>query len=99
MNYIFIFLIIISFVCAAINHRLDIAVDEMLAASQKAVEIAFGLIGIMGFWLGIVNIAKKSGLMDVLSRLIQKPLLLRKAGCRKCDSPPLAVGQSAVIQS
>ena len=76
MNYIFIFLIIISFVCAAINHRLDIAVDEMLAASQKAVEIAFGLIGIMGFWLGIVNIAKKSGLMDVLSRLIQKPLLL-----------------------
>lgn len=76
MNYIFLFLIIISFVCAAFNHRLDVAVDEMLMASQKAVEIAFGLIGIMGFWLGIVKIAQKSGLMDLLSKIIQKPLLL-----------------------
>ncbi len=76
MNYIFLFLIIISFVCAAFNHRLDVAVDEMLKASQKAVEIAFGLIGIMGFWLGIVKIAQKSGLMDLLSKIIQKPLLL-----------------------
>ena len=76
MNYIFIFLIIISFVCAIFNHRLDIAIDEMLKASQKAVEIAFGLIGIMGFWLGIVKIAEKSGLMDIISKFIQKPLLL-----------------------
>ena len=76
MNYIFIFLILVSFIFAAINNRLDIATDEMLKASQRAVEIAFGLIGIMGFWLGIVNIAKKSGLMDVLSKIIQKPLLL-----------------------
>ncbi len=76
MNYIFIFLIVVSFLCAAINHRLDVAIDEMLKASQKAVEISFGLIGIMGFWLGIVKIAQKSGLMDLLSKLIQKPLLL-----------------------
>ena len=76
MNYIFIFLILISFVCAIINGKVDIVVNEMLKSSQKAVEIAIGLIGIMAFWLGIVNIAKTSGLMDLFSKMIKKPLLL-----------------------
>ncbi len=76
MNYIFIFLILISFVCALINGRMDIVIDEMLKASTRAVEIALGLIGIMAFWLGIVNIAKDCGLIDLFSKLIKKPLLL-----------------------
>ena len=75
MNYIFIFLILISFLCAIFTGKLDIALQEMLKASQRAVEISFGLIGIMAFWLGIVNIAQKSGLMDKFSRFIKKPLL------------------------
>ena len=75
MTYIFIFLILISFICATINNRMDIVVDEMLKSSQRAVEISFALIGIMGFWLGIINIAKKSGLIDIFSKCIKKPLL------------------------
>ena len=75
MNYIFIFLILVSFVCALINGRMDIVIDEMLKASTRAVEIALGLIGIMAFWLGIVNIAKDCGLIDLFSKLIKKPLL------------------------
>lgn len=75
MNYIFIFLLLISFICALINGRLDVVCDEILKSSQKAIEVAFSLIGIMGFWLGMVNIAKKSGLMDFLSKIIRKPLL------------------------
>lgn len=75
MNYIFIFLILISFVCAVINGKLDVVVSEIFSASKLAVEIAISLIGIMGFWLGIVNIAKKSGLMDVVAKIIKKPLL------------------------
>ena len=75
MNYIFIFLILISFICAIHTGRIDIVVDNIFQSSKKAVEIAFGLIGIMGFWLGIVNIAKKSGLMDLTAKIIKKPLL------------------------
>ena len=75
MNYIFIALILFSFICAMINGRLDIVVNEMLKASQRAVEISFGLIGIMAFWLGMVNIAQKSGLMNIISKIIKKPLL------------------------
>lgn len=75
MNYIFIFLILISFVCAVINGRMDAVMDEMLKSSQRAVEISLGLIGIMGFWLGIVNIANKAGLTELFSKAIKKPLL------------------------
>ena len=75
MNYIFTFLIIISFICALTNGTMDLVCDEIFKASKKAVEISLGLIGIMGFWLGIVNIAKKSGLMELFSKVIKKPLL------------------------
>ncbi len=63
-----------SFVCALVNHRLDIVTNEVLKSAQKAVEISFGLIGIMGFWLGMVKIAQKSGLMEFISKIIKKPL-------------------------
>ena len=49
--------------------------DAILKSSQKAVEISLSLIGIMAFWLGIVNIAKTSGLMEKFSKIIKKPLL------------------------
>ncbi len=75
MNYIFIFLVLISIICAVITGRVDKLVDEMLQASQRAVTVAIGLIGIMAFWLGIVNIAKGSGLCEIFSNIIRKPLL------------------------
>ena len=75
MNYIFIFLILISFVSAIINGTMQETIDAVLKSSQKAVEISISLIGIMAFWLGMVNIAKNSGLMELFSKLIKKPLL------------------------
>ena len=75
MNYIFIFLILISFICALINGTIAQTLDAILKSSQKAVEISLSLIGIMAFWLGIVNIAQNSGLMELFSKLIKKPLL------------------------
>lgn len=75
MNYIFIFLILVSFLCAIINSTMSEVMDAILKSSQKAVEISISLIGIMAFWLGIVNIAKTSGLMEKFSKIIKKPLL------------------------
>ncbi len=70
MNCIWLFLIIASFIFAAINGKMEDVVDAMLKSSQNAVTIAFSLIGIMAFWLGIVKIAKNSGLINIFSRLI-----------------------------
>lgn len=70
MNCIWLFLIIASFIFAAINGKMEDVVDAMLKSSQNAVTIAFSLIGIMAFWLGMVKIAKNSGLINIFSRLI-----------------------------
>lgn len=75
MNYIFVFLILISFICAVFNGTMADVLDSILKSSQKAVEISLSLIGIMAFWLGMVNIAKVSGLMELFSKVIKKPLL------------------------
>ncbi|MCD8378091.1 MAG: hypothetical protein LUB59_04805 [Candidatus Gastranaerophilales bacterium] len=73
MNYIFYFLIVFSLIFGAINGRLDNVVNAIISGANLSVKIAFSLIGIMTFWLGIMHIAEKSGLVKILARLI-KPL-------------------------
>lgn len=44
--------------------------NEMLIASSKSIELIFTIIPVMCLWLGIMNIAKKSGLLDKLAKLL-----------------------------
>ena len=76
MNYIFSFLIIISIICGISTGKLDDVVSAMLNSAQRAVEVGFSLIGIMAFWLGMVKIAEKSGLIAIISKLISPVLKL-----------------------
>ncbi len=75
MNYIFVFLILISFLCAFFNGSISDVNEQMLNSATKAVNVSFALIGVMSFWLGVVRVAQKSGLMEKFSKLIKKPLL------------------------
>ncbi len=73
MNYIFYFLIVISIIAGAINGRLQDVVNSILTGAELSVKVAFSLIGIMAFWLGIMKIAEKSGLINIIAKLI-KPI-------------------------
>ena len=44
--------------------------NSVYAMSKTTVEIAIGLIGILAFWLGIMKIAERAGLIDKLARII-----------------------------
>lgn len=70
MNFVWMGLIVLAFVFGALNGKLDAVVNAMLTSSHRAVEVAFSLIGIMAFWLGIMKIAEKSGLVEWFSKLI-----------------------------
>lgn len=76
MNYIFYFLILISIVVGAINNKLPDVVNSILTGAQTSVNVALSLIGIMAFWLGMMKIAEKSGLVEILSKFI-KPVTKR----------------------
>ena len=70
MNYIFFALITSSIIIGFFNGTLDNVVNSMLEGCNIAIKVAFSLIGIMAFWLGIMKIAEKSGLVKLLSKLI-----------------------------
>ena len=70
MNLIFYILICVSIIVGLFNGKLDDIVTAMFEGCALAVKIAFSLIGIMTFWLGIMRIAEKSGVINFLSKLI-----------------------------
>lgn len=76
MNYIFYFLIVISIIVGAINGKLSDVVNSILTGAELSVKVAFSLIGIMAFWLGMMKIAEQSGLIKIISKLI-KPVTKR----------------------
>lgn len=93
MNYIFYFLIVISIVAGAINGRLSDVVNAILTGAELSVKVAFSLIGIMAFWLGIMKIAEKCGLVSLIAKLL-KPITKRLFNELPEDSP--AIGDVAM---
>lgn len=71
MNYIFYFLIVFSIIIGAINGKLQDVVNAVMSGAELSVKVAFSLIGIMAFWLGIMRIAEKSGLIKFISKLLR----------------------------
>ncbi len=73
MNYIFFILIAGSLIIAVFNGNIENVTNAMFEACSTSVKVAFSLIGIMAFWLGIVRIAEKAGLVKLIAKLI-KPI-------------------------
>ena len=46
-------------------------VNSIMDGAELSVKIAFSLIGIMAFWLGMMRIAEKSGIIKFISKLLQ----------------------------
>lgn len=93
MNYIFYFLIVISIVIGALNGKLQDVINSVMSGAELSVKIAFSLIGIMAFWLGIMRIAEKSGLIKFIAKVI-KPITKFLFNELPPDSP--AIGDVAM---
>lgn len=93
MNYIFYFLIVISIICGAINGKLSDVVNSILTGAELSVKVAFSLIGIMAFWLGMMKIAEKCGLIKFIAKII-KPITKKLFNEIPEDSP--AIGDIAM---
>jgi spore maturation protein A len=93
MNYIFYFLIVISIIIGAINGKLSDVVNSILTGAELSVKVAFSLIGIMAFWLGMMKIADKCGLIKFIAKVI-KPITKKLFNEIPEDSP--AIGDIAM---
>ena len=88
MNYIFFGLVTISIIVGIFNHTISDVVNAMLSACNLAVKFSFSLIGIMAFWLGIMRIAEKSGLVQILSKILNPIAKVLFSDIKK-DSPAI----------
>ena len=70
MNYIFFLLIAGSIIISFMTGNTEKVVNAMLEGCNLAVKIAFSLIGIMAFWLGLMKIAEKSGLIKIIAKIL-----------------------------
>ncbi|MGG4142901.1 nucleoside recognition domain-containing protein [Paenibacillus algorifonticola] len=70
VNFIWLFLIVISVVVGAFNGKIDAVAGAAFTGAQSGVTISFGLISIMVFWLGMMRIAEDAGLLKKMAQLL-----------------------------
>lgn len=76
INIIWAGLILIGFLVGAINGNIDQVTTAAIENAKTAVELAFGLIGVMAMWLGIMKIAEDSGLIKIISKALKPVMVL-----------------------
>ena len=61
--------------------------DELISGADGAVKLCASLAGSYLVWMGLMNVAKRAGLVEKLARLIQKPLGLLMPGVKGAAAP------------
>jgi spore maturation protein A len=69
-------MIILGIFVGIANGRIAEVSKAIIDSAESAVTISIGLLGIMAFWLGIMKIAEKSGLIDIIA-IALKPVVAR----------------------
>lgn len=71
LNYIWAFMILIGVVCGAFTGKMADVTNAALDSAGDAVSLCITMIGVMALWVGLMEIAQKSGLIAKLTKGIQ----------------------------
>ena len=66
MNLLWSSMLLLGIVYGALQGRMPEVTDGVIRASREAVVLAVSLVGVTGFWAGLMEIAKKAGVIDGL---------------------------------
>ncbi len=76
LNWIWTGMLLLSLLSALVTHRIPELALAVTDSAALAFKIAFSLVGIMAFWLGLMAIAERAGLIASFARRL-RPLLDR----------------------
>ncbi|HHY20667.1 MAG TPA: spore maturation protein, partial [Bacilli bacterium] len=76
INIIWVSMFVIGVVFAMVNGTMTEVNEAIFSGAKEAVTICIGLISVLAFWLGMMKIAEKAGLLDGLGKLL-RPLARR----------------------
>lgn len=76
VNIIWASMAIIGIIYAMFNGTMGEVNEAIIESAQSAVTLSFGLISVLVFWLGIMKIAEKANILQVISN-VSKPIIHR----------------------
>ena len=71
LNYIWAFMILVGVIYGALTGRMADVTNAALDSAGDAVSLCITMIGVMALWVGLMEIARKSGLIARMTRGIQ----------------------------
>ncbi|MBU5466301.1 spore maturation protein [Virgibacillus sp. MSJ-26] len=74
INYIWAGMAAVGIVYAMINGTMDEVNEAIFESASEAVTLSIGLISVLVFWLGIMRVAEKAGILDAIAKLF-KPII------------------------
>ena len=83
LNKLWGFMILIGILYAACTGRVGTVGTAALDSSKEAVTLCITMLGIMSMWTGLMNIAKKAGIIDALTRGLRPVLAFLFPGVPK----------------
>lgn len=70
MSYLWGGMILIGIIYAAFTGNLEAVTDAAIQSAQDAVTLCITMMGVMSMWVGLMEIAKESGFVERLTRVI-----------------------------
>lgn len=71
MNWLWSGMIIVGVVYGAITGNLSAVGDAALEYAKEAVTLSISMLGVMAFWMGLMEIATKAGIIEMLSKKME----------------------------
>lgn len=88
VNIIWAAMAIIGIMYAMFNGTMDQVNKALFESADEAVTLSIGLISILVFWLGIMKIAERAGILALLTKLF-RPLILKLFPDIPADHPAI----------
>lgn len=68
INYIWIFMILSGILLGALNGNMSLVTSGLVDSSKEAINLCIVMVGVVGMWSGLMQVAKAAGMIDRLTK-------------------------------
>ncbi|MEE1341611.1 MAG: nucleoside recognition protein, partial [Lachnospiraceae bacterium] len=68
LNYIWIFMILSGILLGALNGNMSLVTSGLVDSSKEAINLCIVMVGVVGMWSGLMQVAKAAGMIDRLTK-------------------------------
>lgn len=70
INTVWFFMLVIAFITSLFTGRMSELSNALISGAQDAASLSFSMLGVMCLWTGLSKIAEKSGLTEIIAKLL-----------------------------